>query len=57
MPPRSWVERVSNVVRWRDHTEGGHFAEMKRPVELAEDTEPHFADWVEVRKDLPREVD
>ncbi|MDR7145386.1 hypothetical protein J2X43_003595 [Rhizobium sp. BE258] len=57
MPPRSWVERVSTVVRWGDHAEGGHFPEMKRPVELAEDTEPHFADWVEVRKDLPREVD
>lgn len=40
MPPRSWVERVSNGVGWRDHAEGGHFAAMKRPVELAEDIKP-----------------
>lgn len=57
MPPRSWVERVFKVVRWRDHAEGGHFAAMKRPVEQAEDIKPFFAGWVEVRKDLPAEVD
>ncbi len=42
LPPRSWVERVYNVVRWRDYPAGGHFAAMERPVELAEDIKAHF---------------
>lgn len=30
-PPRSWVERAYNVVRWADMPGGGHFAAMEKP--------------------------
>lgn len=52
LPPRSWVERVYNVVRWRDYPAGGHFAAMERPVELAEDIRAHFR---ALRSDSPVE--
>jgi len=43
-PPRSWVERVYNVVKWTEHDRGGHFAAMERPNELAADIRSHFRD-------------
>lgn len=30
-PPRSWVDRAYNVVRWTDMPRGGHFAAMEAP--------------------------
>jgi pimeloyl-ACP methyl ester carboxylesterase len=36
-PPRSWVERGYNVVRWTEMPRGGHFAAMEAPELLAED--------------------
>jgi pimeloyl-ACP methyl ester carboxylesterase len=36
-PPRSWVERYYNVVRWTDMPSGGHFAALERPDYLLED--------------------
>jgi microsomal epoxide hydrolase len=36
-PPRSWVERYYNVVRWTDLDRGGHFAALEQPDSLLED--------------------
>lgn len=41
-PPRSWVERVYNVVGWNEHMSGGHFAAMEKPEELVADIRAHF---------------
>ncbi len=41
-PPRSWVERVYNVVQWSEHAAGGHFAAMEKPSELVADIRSHF---------------
>ncbi|MBB3565879.1 pimeloyl-ACP methyl ester carboxylesterase [Rhizobium sp. BK512] len=41
-PPRSWVERVYNVVAWNEHVAGGHLAAMERPEELVADIRAHF---------------
>ncbi|EED23533.1 epoxide hydrolase, putative [Talaromyces stipitatus ATCC 10500] len=35
--PRSWVERTGNLVFWKEHTKGGHFAALECPQELADD--------------------
>ncbi|WP_214472669.1 epoxide hydrolase family protein [Mesorhizobium sp. dw_380] len=42
MPPRSWVERCHNVVRWTEMPRGGHFAAMEQPELLAEDIRAFF---------------
>jgi microsomal epoxide hydrolase len=36
-PPRSWVERAYNIVRWTDMPRGGHFAAMEEPDLLIDD--------------------
>ena len=36
-PPREWVERVFNVVRWTEMPAGGHFAAVEQPRSLAQD--------------------
>lgn len=36
-PPRSWVERYYNVVRWTDADRGGHFAALEHPDSLLAD--------------------
>jgi pimeloyl-ACP methyl ester carboxylesterase len=41
-PPRSWVERVFNVLQWTDMPRGGHFAAMEQPALLAEDIRRFF---------------
>lgn len=35
--PRSWEERTYNVVRWNQHTSGGHFGEWEKPEVIARD--------------------
>jgi pimeloyl-ACP methyl ester carboxylesterase len=37
IPPRSYVERGYNVVRWTEFDRGGHFAALEEPVALAQD--------------------
>lgn len=37
IPPRSYVERGYNVVRWTDFARGGHFAGLEEPLALASD--------------------
>ena len=36
IPPRVWAENIYNIVQWNVY-EGGHFAAMERPIDLAED--------------------
>lgn len=36
-PPRSYAERVHNIVRWTDMPKGGHFAAMEQPDLFVED--------------------
>jgi pimeloyl-ACP methyl ester carboxylesterase len=36
-PPRSWIERGYEVVRWTDMSRGGHFAALEAPELLAAD--------------------
>jgi pimeloyl-ACP methyl ester carboxylesterase len=37
MPPRAWVERAYNVVRWTEMPTGGHFAAWEEPDAFAAD--------------------
>jgi pimeloyl-ACP methyl ester carboxylesterase len=42
MPPRRWVERVYDVVRWTELPRGGHFAALEQPELLAQDIRAFF---------------
>ena len=42
MPPRAWVERAYNVVRWTELPRGGHFAALEEPELLLEDVLAFF---------------
>jgi pimeloyl-ACP methyl ester carboxylesterase len=42
-PPREWVERVFNVVRWTEMPVGGHFAALEQPRALARDIHEAFS--------------
>ncbi|GAB1208849.1 hypothetical protein APSETT445_007614 [Aspergillus pseudonomiae] len=35
--PKSWVETTGNLVFWREHQQGGHFAALEKPKELKAD--------------------
>jgi microsomal epoxide hydrolase len=39
----SWVKTTGNLVFWRDHERGGHFAALERPEDLLKD----FGEFVE----------
>ena len=41
-PPRAWIERGYNVVRWSESPRGGHFAAMEEPEVLANDIRSFF---------------
>ena len=43
-PPREWVERLYNVVRWTPMSTGGHFAAAEQPELVARDIAAFFAD-------------
>ena len=43
MPPRDWVERAYDVVRWTEMPRGGHFAAMEEPELLAADVREFLA--------------
>jgi pimeloyl-ACP methyl ester carboxylesterase len=43
MPPREWVERAYDVVRWTEMPRGGHFAAMEEPELLAGDVAEFLA--------------
>jgi pimeloyl-ACP methyl ester carboxylesterase len=42
--PRAWAEETANVVAFKSHEKGGHFAALERPETLWEDVE----EWVKV---------
>lgn len=42
MPPREWVERAYDVVRWTEMPRGGHFAALEEPDLLAKDVREAF---------------
>lgn len=42
IPPRTWVERGLNVVRWTQMPRGGHFAAMEQPDLFADDVRASF---------------
>ncbi len=41
-PPRAWIERCYDVVRWTEMPRGGHFAALEEPELLAEDVRAFF---------------
>ena len=41
-PPRPWIERGYNVVRWTETPRGGHFAAHEEPELLAADVAAFF---------------
>lgn len=41
--PRAWVETTGNLVWYRAHTEGGHFAAMEKPELFVKDMEDFVA--------------
>lgn len=43
MPPRSWMERVYNVVHWTEKPTGGHFAAWEEPELFAADVREFIA--------------
>ncbi|RGP79911.1 epoxide hydrolase [Fusarium longipes] len=43
MTPRSWIERISNVVYFTRHDFGGHFPAVSRPKEWVKDVQIFFS--------------
>ena len=41
-PPREWIERGYNILRWTEFASGGHFAAMEEPDLLVEDMRAFF---------------
>jgi pimeloyl-ACP methyl ester carboxylesterase len=52
MPPRAWVERAYNVVRWTEKPKGGHFAAWEEPDTFVTDVREFVAPF---RRDLLRQ--
>jgi pimeloyl-ACP methyl ester carboxylesterase len=42
VPPREWIERLYNVVRWSDMPAGGHFSAVEEPERYAADITAFF---------------
>ena len=47
MPPRAWVARAYNVVRWTEKPKGGHFAAWEEPEVFATDVREFVAPFRE----------
>jgi pimeloyl-ACP methyl ester carboxylesterase len=43
MPPRAWVERAYNIIRWTEKPSGGHFAAWEEPEVFATDVREFVA--------------
>ena len=41
-PPRSYVDRLYNVVQWNEFSKGGHFAAMEEPELFIKDIIDYF---------------
>jgi len=49
--PKSWAAPMGNLVFFKQHTKGGHFAALERPEVLLQDIEEFVAQvWPEARK-------
>ena len=48
--PRCWAEQAMNVIFWREHDRGGHFAAYEKPDELARDVIDCFENVRQGRK-------
>ena len=42
-PPRSYVDRLFNVVQWNEYPSGGHFAALEEPDTLVKDIRSFFS--------------
>jgi len=42
--PRKWIETSGNLVFWRDHGVGGHFAALEQPEAILGDLEEFVAE-------------
>lgn len=42
MVPRSWAENTANIIFWREHEQGGHFAAYENPKALGGDMVEFF---------------
>jgi hypothetical protein len=42
IPPRSWAQRTSNLVRWTEMPSGGHFAPFEEPELYVDDLRAFF---------------
>ena len=40
--PKAWAETKANIVFWKEHDVGGHFAFVERPKEMIEDLDGFF---------------
>ena len=45
MPPREWVERGYNLVRWTEYPIGSHYVHLEAPELLAKDTLESSESW------------
>jgi microsomal epoxide hydrolase len=43
-PPKEWVQRVCNLLRWTQMPAGGHFAALEEPEMLVEDVRAFYRD-------------
>lgn len=47
--PKSWVAKTGNLVWYREHKEGGHFAAMEKPEVFLQDIEDFVKDvWPKI---------
>ena len=48
--PKAWVERTCELVWYQEHTEGGHFAALEKPVLFTKDILDFAAEvWPKVK--------
>jgi pimeloyl-ACP methyl ester carboxylesterase len=50
LPPKDFVNKYFNIIRWTELPKGGHFAAMEQPELLANDLR-EFVNQVQVPKD------
>ncbi|KAG4439655.1 hypothetical protein IFR05_004852 [Cadophora sp. M221] len=50
--PRSWAETEGNLIFYREHKKGGHFAALEQPAVLLGDIEEFIAQVWKLRSDL-----
>ena len=41
-PPKSYVDRLYNVIQWNEYSSGGHFAALEEPDTLVKDIRNFF---------------